>query len=112
VKLLVLFGSRVRGQVHPHSDWDFGYLAGEHSDVDLFRERLVQAVGTESIDLVNLACSSSLLRMRVAAEGEALFESEPGLFKGFQAEAARFWCDVEPVLSRAYTQILGRARCA
>jgi predicted nucleotidyltransferase len=28
MKMLVLFGSRVRGQEPPHSDWDLGYRAG------------------------------------------------------------------------------------
>jgi uncharacterized protein len=112
VKMLVLFGSRVRGQVHAHSDWDFGYLAGEGADIDLLRARLTQALATDAIDLVNLARGGALLRMQVATEGKPLFESEPGLFLHFQDEVARFWCDVEPVLNHAYARILQEARSA
>jgi predicted nucleotidyltransferase len=110
MKMLVLFGSRARGQVHAHSDWDFGYLAAERADIDLLRTRLAQALDTDTIDLVNLARGSALLRMQVSTEGKPLFESEPGLFLHFQDEAARFWCDVELVLSFAYARILEHAR--
>jgi predicted nucleotidyltransferase len=112
MKMLVLFGSRVRGLVHAHSDWDLGYLAGDRGDVDLLRIRLTEALATDAIDLVNLARGSALLRMRVGAEGKPLFESEPGLFLRFQEDAARFWCDVEPVLSLAYARILEEAKAA
>jgi uncharacterized protein len=112
MEMLVLFGSRVRGQEHARSDWDFGYQAGEQSDLDLLRTRLAKVLATDSIDLVDLARATALLRMRVAAEGQPLFEAQPGLFMFFQDETARFWCDVEPVLSRAYAGILERARSA
>jgi predicted nucleotidyltransferase len=112
MKMLVLFGSRVRGQVHAQSDWDFGYVAGERADVELLRARLAQALATEAIDLANLARGSALLRMQVGTEGKPLFESEPGLFLHFQDEVARFWCDVEPVLSLAYARILQEASSA
>jgi predicted nucleotidyltransferase len=112
IRLLVLFGSRARGKVHQHSDWDLGYLAGEGVDIDLLRARLAQALATDAIDLVNLARGSALLRMRIAAEGKALFESEAGLFLRFQDEVTRFWCDVEPVLRLAYAGILEEARPA
>ncbi|HSF42194.1 MAG TPA: nucleotidyltransferase domain-containing protein, partial [Thermoanaerobaculia bacterium] len=32
--LLILFGSRARGDDHLGSDWDFGYLAGADFDPD------------------------------------------------------------------------------
>jgi len=112
IGLLVLFGSRVRSQTHPHSDWDIGYLADGEANLDLLRDRIERALATDEVDLVNLAKSSALLRFRVAAEGRPLFESRPGVFRQFQDEAARFWCDIEPVLSRAYGSILDEARSA
>jgi predicted nucleotidyltransferase len=41
IKLLVLFGSRARGEVHPHSDWDFSYIGDGRFDVDLLRDRFL-----------------------------------------------------------------------
>lgn len=112
IRLLVLFGSRVRGQTHSHSDWDFAYLADGQPDIELLRERLAPALATDELDLVDLTKASALLRFRVAAEGKPLFESPAGGFLQFQDEAARFWCDIEPVLSNAYRRILAEAKSA
>lgn len=109
--LLVLFGSRARDDVHPHSDWDFGYLAGPGFDVDDFLARLVGLLGIDQIDLVNLRRANGLLRYRAAAEGRPLFESTPGVFDRFWFQAVSFWCDAGPILQQGYEEILqGLAR--
>ena len=41
LKLLLLYGSRARGETTQHSDWDFGYLATERFDPDALRVDLV-----------------------------------------------------------------------
>jgi len=110
--LLVLFGSRVLGQVHGQSDWDFGYLAGGTLDEELLRERLMEILGTELVDLVDLSKASALLRIQVAVGGKPVFEDETGIFQTFQIDAASFWCDVEPVLRAAYRQILDGLQAA
>jgi predicted nucleotidyltransferase len=109
--LLLLFGSRARGDVHPRSDWDFGYLARPGFDADDFLARLVLFLGTDRIDLVNLRRTNGLLRYRAAAEGRPLFESAPHAFERFWFEAVSFWCDAAPVLNQGYERILqGMAR--
>jgi uncharacterized protein len=112
LRLLVLFGSRVLGNVHGQSDWDFGYLAGGTLDEELLRERLMEILGTDLVDLVNLSKTSALLRIQVAVEGNPVFEDETGVFQTFQIEAASFWCDVEPVLRATYRQILENVQAA
>ena len=112
IKLLVLFGSRVRGDVHAHSDWDFGYLCEGRCDVELPRDRFMQILATDQIDLVDLSKASALLRFQVASDGKPILEEVPGVFQQFQIEAATFWCDVEPVLRRAYVQILEKVKAA
>ena len=109
--LLLLFGSRARGDVHPRSDWDFGYLAGRNFDADDFLARLVLLLGTDQVDLVNLKRANGLLRYRAAAEGHPLFDVAPGVFEDFWFEAVSFWCDAGPILQRSYEEILqGLAR--
>jgi hypothetical protein len=98
--------------VHPHSDWDFSYIGDGRFDVDLLRDRFMQILGTDRIDLVDLSKASALLRFQVAAEGTPIFECAPGLFQQFQIEAATFWCDIEPVLRRTYAQILEKVKAA
>src|SRR5437762_11382645 len=104
--LVLLFGSRARGDAHPGSDWDLGYLAGADFDAEDFLARLVLLLGTDQIDLVNLRWTNGLLRYRAAAEGRLLFESTPGVFDRFWFEAVSFWCDAEPILQQGYEGIL------
>lgn len=104
--LLVLFGSRARAEARPSSDWDFGYLGDGRFDPMDFLPALVDAVGNDRIDLVNLGRAGALLRFRAARDGIELFELQPSSFESFQLEAISFWCDAEPVLRRAYERSL------
>lgn len=104
--LLVLFGSRARGDSHPGSDWDFGYLATPEFDPYDLLARLVLLLGTDRIDLINLNRTNGLLRFRVAAEGQTLFEERPGAFEDFWLEAVPFWWDMEPIFRAGYEEIL------
>jgi predicted nucleotidyltransferase len=107
LRLLALFGSRARGDVTERSDWDLGYLADPVFDPDAFRVRLVLALESERVDLVDLERASGLVRFRAARDGRALFESGADVFDRFQVEAATFWCDAERVLNDAYEDLLG-----
>lgn len=106
LRALVLHGSRARNQAAPHSDWDFGYLADDNTDVAMLHTRITEILGTDAVDLVDLSTASALLRFRAARDGVALFELEPGSFLEFRETATRFWCDVEPVLRKAYADVL------
>jgi len=108
LELLVLFGSRSRGDVRPGSDWDFGYLGAPTLDHDRLFEALAAAVGSEALDLVDLARAGGLLRYRAARDGRAVVENEAGSFERFWLEAVRFWCDAAPVLGPAYEGVLER----
>ncbi len=106
LRLLVLHGSRARGDAGPLSDWDFGFLADDGLDVALLHARLTVAVGTDAVDLVDLARASALLRFRAARDGVLLFEAAEAEFHRFQLEAVRFWCDAGPVIRAAHEDIL------
>lgn len=106
LRVLMLFGSRARGNAHDRSDWDFAYLAGEHLDHAALLAALVEAVGCDRVDLVDLERASGLLRFRAARDGRLIHEADPGAADRFRVEAARFWHDVEPVLMPAYERFL------
>jgi predicted nucleotidyltransferase len=106
LELLLLFGSRARKDAHSSSDWDFGYLAGTAFDPDDFLARLVFGLKTDRIDLVNLERTSGLLRYRVAAEGQPIFEKNPGNFERFWFKAVSFWWDMGPIFKSGYEEIL------
>jgi predicted nucleotidyltransferase len=108
LRLLLLFGSRARGEAAASSDWDFGYLAGEGFDPDELLAHLVGRLNTERIDLVDLERANGLLRYRAAAEGKRLHEGVPGEFERFWLDAVSFWYDAEPILLAGYEDVLER----
>lgn len=107
VELLVLFGSRARGDDGPSADWDIGYLARDDADVPGLLAALVEALEDDRVDLADLGRASGLLRYRAARDGLPLFEATPDAFDRFRLDAVRFWCDVAPMLERGYGEVLG-----
>lgn len=111
VGLLVLHGSRARGDAGPGADWDFGYLADSRSgaptpDPPAVIADLVSVTGTDLVDLVDLATASALLRFRAARDGVALLETRPDAFLDFRLEAVQFWCDAGSVIRAAHDDVL------
>jgi predicted nucleotidyltransferase len=105
--LLVLFGSRARGDVHARSDWDLGYLASAEFDPDALLASLVTATGSDKVDLVDLTRAGGLLRYRAARDGQVVFERAPQIFARFWLEVVDFWCDASPMIRRGYDRVLG-----
>ena len=110
LRLLLLFGSRARGDARERSDWDLGYLADDGFDPDALLLDLVNALGTDRVDLVDLARAGAQLRFRAVGDGRVLYEAAPGLFGKLWIEAVDFWCDIEPLLRDGYAQVLARLR--
>lgn len=106
LRLLVLYGSRARGDRRPDSDWDFAFLGTARFDEEGLRAELVLLLGTDRVDLVDLSRAGGLLRHRVAREGRVLHEAEPGVFEAFWIEAVSFWCDAAPIVSEGYEAVL------
>ena len=104
--LLLLIGSRARGDGRPDSDWDFGYLAGAGADLEGLRAALVLATGTDRIDLADLDRAGALLRYRTARDGRLVYERAAGTDARFRLAAADFWCDAGPLLQQAYADVL------
>jgi predicted nucleotidyltransferase len=104
--LLVLYGSRARGDAHARSDWDVAYQAGAACDLDALLAALADTLKADRIDLVDLDRAGALLRHRVARDGVMLFEREPGRFDRFRLDAVHTWCDLAPVLEPLYAGVL------
>ena len=108
LKLLVLHGSRARGDSHAGSDWDFAYSAEPELDVDSLMASLGEGLGTNHLDLADLDRASGLLRYKAASDGVAVYQREPALFEQFRLDAVSAWCDMAPVLGPAYAVSLAR----
>ena len=108
--LLILFGSRARGNARPGADWDFGYLADEVADVPALLAALVEVLDNDHIDLVDLGRASGLLRYRAACDGLLVYEARSDLFDRYRLQAAQFWCDNAPVFQLGYEDVLEALR--
>lgn len=110
LRLLVLHGSRARGDSHAWSDWDFAYEAGPDFDPDALLARLAERLNADRIDLVNLDHAGALLRYRVARDGVVIMERNPGRFQQFWLDSVDTWCDLAPVLEPLYKGVLETLR--
>jgi uncharacterized protein len=96
LKLLILFGSRARGDNFSSSDWDFALLFDEElrqkyepgGGWNCYRSwtvlQQVLGLGDDQMDWVDLKNTSELLAHAIARDGLVIYESEPGLFQEFQ----------------------------
>jgi predicted nucleotidyltransferase len=99
LKLLILFGSRARGDNDATSDWDFAVLYDEEmrkryeqSGWDCYRGWgvLEQALKlSEAIDFIVLNDCSDILAHTVARNGKLIYEQTPGEFEAFRQRALK-----------------------
>ena len=104
--LLVLFGSRARGDAGETSDWDLGYLADASFDPLRLLGDLVAILGTDRVDLVDLRPAGAQVRFRAARDGRPLHAADEDVFPRFWMEAVSFWCDAGPAIRSGYADVL------
>jgi uncharacterized protein len=96
LKLLVLFGSRARGDNQASSDWDFAMLFDEdlrqqyepRGGWDRYRswailQKLLD-LGDDEIDWVELKDASEILAHSISRDGIVLYSAQPEVFPNFQ----------------------------
>jgi len=74
LKLLFLFGSQARGDVHAKSDVDFAYLSIQPLSLETLYELMsrlatIFTIATDRIDMVDISKANSLLTFFIAQEG-------------------------------------------
>lgn len=100
LKLLVLFGSRARGDHDPSSDWDLAFLSDPVVSADrppfwfpgseiLSTLSELASIPNDRIDLVDLSICSDILAHYVARDGQIIYERNPGEFALFQQKALK-----------------------
>lgn len=95
LRLLILFGSAVRGRARSQSDVDLGVQCDGPADLDALYLAIAPRIGTDRLDLVDLRRAGPLVAFEVARKGRLLFERRPGIFREFQSLASRRYCDTE-----------------
>lgn len=90
VRLAYLFGSALREPAP--DDVDLAVLMREGSALDLYPD-LVRALGTDRLDLVDLATAPPLLRFQVVRDGVVLFREGEEVENEFELAAIREYRD-------------------
>ncbi len=96
--LLVLFGSRARGDALEKSDFDVAYSS--IAPMDLVEEsemavELHEIFKTINVDMVNLSNANPLLMKKIVDEGVVLYEAKESLFNSLYLYAMRIYRESE-----------------
>ncbi|MGB3262998.1 MAG: nucleotidyltransferase domain-containing protein [Microcoleus sp.] len=95
LKMLILFGSRARGDTHAKSDWDFAALYDEQLREASCSDRGfawfevpgilsdIFSINSDEIDVVELNRCSRLIAHFIARDGILLYEKDPVEFEKF-----------------------------
>jgi predicted nucleotidyltransferase len=88
IRILILFGSRARGDHDEQSDWDFAVLYDRdhpHNILEIYRALSeVYSIPEERIDVVDLDRASELITHHIARDGQLIYEREVGMFTDFK----------------------------
>jgi predicted nucleotidyltransferase len=93
LRLLILFGSRARGNPHSNSDWDFAFLCDSDQQNVLFNAEIYAIladlfrINDDKIDAINLAKCPPLMAHAIAQDGKLLYERDSDLFKVFKQQS-------------------------
>ncbi|USR91301.1 nucleotidyltransferase domain-containing protein [Phormidium yuhuli AB48] len=115
LKMLILFGSRARGDTHSNSDWDFAVLYNEE-----LRRQTVEGFGwfrdigiigdclnlnSDKIDVVEIERCSELMAHHIARDGKLIYEQEPGLFEDFKKENILSQKTIDDIIRESRSQV-------
>jgi uncharacterized protein len=101
LKLLVLFGSRARGDHQASSDWDFAMLFDEDlrqqyevgGGWNCYRSWIILQklldLGDDEMDWIDLKNASAITAHCIAQDGLVLYESTAGCFETFHRTALK-----------------------
>ena len=96
LKMLILFGSRARGDTHAKSDWDFAALFDNEQREACVKDTAfgwfevpsilgdIFEINSEEIDIVELNRCSALITHFIARDGILIYEEIPGEFYKFK----------------------------
>lgn len=109
LKLLVLFGSRARGDHFPSSDWDFALLFDEElrqqyepgGGWNCYRSwsvlQRILGLGDDEMDWIDLKNASDLLAHTIASEGKVIYEKTAGEFEAFRQTSLKTRAELKKI---------------
>ena len=105
LQMLILFGSRARGEHKPDSDWDLAISYDEANRQTHIKEisndyltslsilSELFEINRDLIDLIELDRCSPLMKYQVARDGKLIYEKNTGDFLKFRVRAWKEYAD-------------------
>lgn len=108
LKMILLFGSRVKNKINKESDIDIAVLPEKkltfNSEI-MINYELTQILRSEKIDLVNLQKAPPLLMKEIIENNEMLYEISPGIYDRFELYVLQRNAEAKP-LYQIHKQVL------
>lgn len=113
LELLLLFGSRISGELQKESDFDIAYLSKK--ELDLMGEAklicdLMPLFQSEKIDLVNLKKASPLLLFAITQNCQILHQRNPIIFPALRAYAFKKYIETKPLYEEKFRRLKERLK--
>lgn len=114
LSLLILFGSRAKGNFKENSDFDFAFFSKNTLDsytyIDLFNE-IMFLLKNENIDLIDISKNHDVkLRNEIFQSGVLIYEKNISLFSDFKFKAWIDYIDFQKFTKNNYNIIKNNIR--
>jgi len=109
ILLAYIFGSQVIGKIGPLSDYDFAVFLSQKPSFQFkykLKNKLVNILNTEQVDLVILNDAPVELKYKVIATGKIIFQKNSLVRTEFEANTLSQYFDYLPVLRAQKKDIL------
>jgi len=110
LKLVLLFGSQVKGKTHKESDYDVAYLSNRELGSDefsLFTDLLpvIRPLDERLLNLVSIRKANPLLLYDMTSNSQVLYEKKPGIFAQLQATAFKRYIESKPLYQMKFNRL-------
>jgi predicted nucleotidyltransferase len=95
LRLAILFGSAVSGNVHRNSDIDIAFLFEKPVDILELTNTVIRLLHVDNVDVIDLRRASLLLKFSAVKNGKLIFEKTSGAFNEFCSLAFRMYVDTQ-----------------
>lgn len=116
-KMIILFGSRARGDIHDRSDWDFAISYDREIVEKTLKNKAsgwfaysidlneIFELKTYRIDIVDLNVCSDFIAHYVARDGILIYEKNEGEFEQFKRQKLKTETEMKIITKKMRTEI-------
>mgnify|MGYP003393919517 CR=1 FL=1 len=111
LKLLLLFGSRARGDARKDSDTDIAFFGNKRLDLkekSMLMMDLTSFLRTDKIDIVDLREASPLIFYAITRDGKILYAHDMMFFYEIRTYAYKRYIETVPIYEDMFKQIKKR----